>query len=197
MGLLKKYKTLGGWFMKNKTNVLVFSALGIAINIVLGYVAGILNIPLLFLDTIGTIFVAAVCGPFYGALTGGLTNVALGIIQNPKNIPFALVNIAVGIVVGLIARKWKFDLKTAIITGLILSVVAPLIGTPIAVYVYGGITGDFNDVFFTWLTQTGQTIFAAAFIPRITSNIVDKVVSCIIVSLLLTRIPKKYIQGVK
>lgn len=45
---------------------------------------------------------AVVYGPFFGALTGGLTNVALGIIQNPKNIPFALVNIAVGIVVGLI-----------------------------------------------------------------------------------------------
>ena len=63
--------------------------------------------PLLFLDTIGTIFVAVVYGPFFGALTGGLTNVALGIIQNPKNIPFALVNIAVGIVVGLI-EEWKF-----------------------------------------------------------------------------------------
>lgn len=183
--------------MRNKTNVLIFSALGIAINIVLGYISGILNIPLLFLDTIGTIFVAAVYGPFYGAVTGGLTNVALGILQSPKNIPFALVNIAVGIVVGLIARKWKFDLKTAIITGMILAVVAPLIGTPIAVYVYGGITGDFNDVFFTWLTQSGQKIFTAAFIPRIASNIVDKIASCIIVSILMNRIPKKHIQGAK
>lgn len=121
----------------------------------------------------------------------------MGIIQNPKNIPFALVNIAVGIVVGLIARRWKFDLKTAIITGAILAVVAPLIGTPISVYVYGGLTGDFNDVFFTWLVQTGQKVFTAAFIPRITSNIVDKIASCIIVSLLVNRIPKEYIEGVK
>ena len=64
---------------------------------------------------------AVVYGPFLGALTGGLTNVALGIIQNPKNVPFALVNIAVRIVVGLIARRWKFNLKTAIITGAILA----------------------------------------------------------------------------
>ena len=108
---------------RNKTYALIFSALGIAINIVLGTVSGILNIPLLFLDTIGTIFTAAVFGPLYGALTGGLTNVIQGILTNPKDIPFALVNIAVGIIVGLIARKkevkewrkkeyiWKQNLK--------------------------------------------------------------------------------------
>lgn len=182
---------------KNKTYALIFSSLAIAVNIVLGTVAGMLSIPLVFLDTIGTIFVAAIFGPWYGALTGGLTNVIQGILTNPKDIPFALVNIAVGITVGLIARKYKFGLKTAIITGLILSVVAPLIGTPIATYVYGGITGDINDVFFTWLVQSGQKVFAAAFIPRITSNFVDKILSCVLVSLLIQRLPKRYTQGAK
>ncbi len=179
---------------KNSSFIMVFSALSIAINIVLGTVVGLLNIPLLFLDTVGTIFSAVLFGPWYGAIVGGLTNVIQGMLTNPKDIPFALVNIAVGIIVGLIARKWKFDLKSAIITGLILAVVAPLIGTPIATYVYGGITGDINDVFFTWLVQSGQSIFTAAFIPRITSNIVDKIVSCILVSLLFNKIPKKYTQ---
>lgn len=181
----------------NKTYALIFSSLAIALNIVLGTVSSMLNIPLLFLDTIGTIFTAAIFGPLYGALTGGLTNIVQGIITNPKNIPFALVNIAIGLIVGLIAKKWKFNYKTAIITGLILAVVAPLIGTPIAVYVYGGITGDFNDIFFTWLVQSGQEIFAAAFIPRITSNIVDKIFSCVIVAFLIKRMPKKYIEGAK
>lgn len=181
---------------KNSSFVMVFSALSIAMNIVLGTVVGLLNIPLLFLDTIGTIFTAALFGPLYGAIVGCLTNVIQGIMTNTKDIPFALVNIAVGIIVGLVSRKWKFDFKTAVITGLILSVVSPLIGTPIAVYVYGGITGDINDVFFTWLVQSGQSIFTAAFIPRITSNIVDKIASCILVSFLLSRLPKKYTQRV-
>jgi energy-coupling factor transport system substrate-specific component len=179
---------------KNSSFIMVFSALSIAINIVLGTVVGLLNIPLLFLDTVGTIFSAVLFGPWYGAMVGGLTNVIQGMLTNPKDIPFALVNIAVGIIVGLIARKWKFNLKAAIITGFILAVVAPLIGTPIATYVYGGITGDINDVFFTWLVQSGQSIFTAAFIPRITSNIVDKIASCILVSLLFNKIPKKYTQ---
>jgi energy-coupling factor transport system substrate-specific component len=165
---------------------MIFSGLAIAMNIVLGTVIDMLNVPLLFLDTVGTIFVAALYGPFYGAVTGGLTNVIQGIITNPKTIPFALVNIA---------KKWKFNYKTAVITGLILSVVAPLIGTPIATYVYGGITGDFNDIVFTWLRQSGQKMFTAAFIPRITSNFVDKIASSLIVAFLITRLPRKYTKG--
>ena len=101
---------------RNNSNFkLVFSALAIAINIVLGTVIGLLNIPLLFLDTVGTIFSAVLFGPWYGAVVGGLTNVIQGILTNPKDIPFALVNIAVGIIVGLIARKWKFNFKTNIL----------------------------------------------------------------------------------
>lgn len=181
---------------RNNSNFkLIFSALAIALNIVLGTVVGLINIPLLYLDTVGTIFSAALFGPWYGAAVGGLTNVIQGILTNPKSIPFALVNIAVGIIVGLVARKWKFNIVTSIVTGLILAVVAPLIGTPIATYVYEGITGDFNDVFFTWLTKSGQSIFTAAFIPRITSNIIDKIASCAIVSLLISKIPSKYTQG--
>lgn len=182
---------------RNRTYALIFSSLAIALNIVLGTVSSMLSIPLLFLDTIGTIFTAAVFGPLYGALTGGLTNLIQGVITNPKSIPFALVNITIGLVVGFIAKKWKFDYKIALFTGLLIAVVAPLIGTPIATYVYGGITGDFNDVFFTWLVQSGQKVFTAAFIPRITSNIVDKVFSCLLVAFLIERMPKVYIEGAK
>ena len=76
--------------MNNKTHALIFSALGIVLNIVLGTMVASFKIPLLFLDTVGTIFVAAVLGPFYGALAGGLTNLIQGMITNPRTIPFAL-----------------------------------------------------------------------------------------------------------
>ncbi|MDY6065621.1 MAG: ECF transporter S component [Finegoldia sp.] len=174
----------------SSTKKMVMSAMFIVINIVAGLVVGALKIPLLFLDTVGTVFGAVWFGPVWGMIIGGLTNVLLAFMQNPKDLPFALVNIVVGLVVGLIAKKFKFDLKTAIITGLILAVVAPLIGSPIAIYVYGGITGDFNDVLFTALRQGGAEIFSAAFIPRIASNIVDKVLTCVLVALTLPKIQK-------
>jgi len=118
-------------------------------------------------------------------------------MTNPKDIPFALVNIAIGLIVGYICRKYRFNLKTAIITGIVLSVVAPLIGTPIAVWIYGGLTGGGTDFIFIWLKQSGASIFTAAFIPRITGNLIDKIVSCILVSALITRLPADIINRAK
>lgn len=178
----------------SSTNAMILASLGIVINIVLGTVTQVLQIPLLFLDTIGTIFVAVVLGPLAGALTGGLTNIIQGIITNPKDIPFAIVSIAIGIIVGFIAKKYKFNFKVAIITGLMLSVVAPLIGTPIAVFIYGGVTGGGTDLIFAWLLASGQKIFTAAFIPRIAGNFIDKIASCLLVALLILKLPKNIIN---
>lgn len=175
---------------KMSTRSMIFASICIVINLVLGTVTQMLQIPLLFLDTIGTILSAAVLGPLAGALTGGLTNVIQGFITNPKDIPFALVNIAIGLIVGFVAKKRGFDLKTAIVTGLVLSIVAPLIGTPIAVLLYGGVTGGGTDLIFAWLLATGQKIFTAAFIPRVTGNLIDKIGSCILVSQILRYLTK-------
>lgn len=179
----------------SSTNAMILASLGIVINIVFGTIVQSLQIPLLFLDTIGTIFVAAVLGPFAGAITGGLTNIIQGMITNPKDIPFAVVNVVVGLIVGFIAKRYKFDLKIALITGVILSVVAPLIGTPIAVLIYGGLTGGGTDIIFAWLLASGQKIFTAAFIPRVAGNLIDKITSCIIVSILIQKLPKKFFLG--
>ncbi|SHK24085.1 energy-coupling factor transport system substrate-specific component [Geosporobacter subterraneus DSM 17957] len=185
--------------MKNSvfssTNAMIMAALGIVINIVLGTIVQTLQIPLLFLDTIGTIFVASIFGPWAGALTGGLTNIIQSMITNPKDLPFALVNIAIGIIVGLVAKRWKFDLKVAGITGFALAIIAPLIGTPIAVWVYGGLTGGGTDLIFAWLLKSGQKIFTAAFIPRITGNFIDKIASCLLVAVLIEKLPKDVLKG--
>jgi energy-coupling factor transport system substrate-specific component len=181
----------------NSPKAMIFASLGIVINIIFGTIMQTLQVPLLFLDTIGTILVSVVLGPIAGALTGGLTNLIQGFITNPKDIPFALVNITIGLIVGYIAKKKGFELKTAIITGLIIAVVAPLIGTPIAVFIYGGLTGSGTDLIFTWLAASGTKIFTAAFIPRITGNLIDKLASCLLVYFVLKRIPSNLLKDLK
>lgn len=180
--------------MKNRNVfVLVMCSIGIALNIVLGTIVQTINIPLLFLDTIGTIFIAVLFGPWQGAAVGTITNILTPILTgNIKDIPFFIINALVGIIVGYIARKYKFNFITAIITGIILSIICPLIGSPIAVWLYGGITGSGNDFIFLWLNKTGMDIFTSAFIPRITGNLIDKIGSCILVFLSLRYIPEQY-----
>ena len=178
--------------MKKKfsTKVLIIMALGVVFNIVLALIAKTIGGNLLFLDTIGTIFVAAFFGPIPGIITGVVTNLVNGVISGPTEIPFLLVNGAIGLIVGLIAKYRKdYNIVIALIVGLILSVVAPLIGTPIAIFMFGGLSGSGADFIILWLKSTGQNLFSSVFLGKITENLVDKIVSSLIVYLLFYFLP--------
>ncbi|HWR08357.1 CD3073 family putative ECF transporter S component [Sporomusa sp.] len=180
--------------MQTQTFPLVFSSICIAINLVLGTLVQTLKIPLIFLDTLGTILGAVMFGPFFGGAIGLLTNIIQGMLTNPKDIPFAIVNLAIGVIVGYVARRYTFSWLTALLTGLLIAVVAPLIGTPIAIWVYGGLTGGGTDLIFLWLLKSGQKIFTAAFIPRITGNLIDKIACALLVASLVRYFPANILR---
>jgi energy-coupling factor transport system substrate-specific component len=185
--------------MKNNnrsTYVLAFCGVAIAMNIVLGIITGALGIPL-YMDTLGTVLAAALIGPVPGMIVGLLSNVITGLIYSVQDIPFALVNVAVGLIVGLIAKKWKFTLPTAIITGLILSVVCPAIGTPIGIYVYGGLNGSVSDMLVMSLVEGGKTIFQASFLRNIASNFIDKIGTCVIGWAIIKALPEAFKANLK
>lgn len=174
----------------SRTIILAYSAMGIALNVILGTAVSSMKIPLLFLDTIGTVLISVLFGPWWGVLTGGLTNVVLGATTGAGAIFFALVNIAIALVVGFIARKFDFTKwYIALATGILISIVAPLIGTPIAVAVYGGLNGSGMDLVVLWLRASGESVFASTFISRITGNFIDKIITCMLVMFLIVRLP--------
>ena len=122
--------------MKNrKVYVTTFCGVAVAMNIVLGIITSAIGIPL-YLDTLGTVLSAAILGPVPGLIVGALSNIITGLIYSVSDIPFCLVSMAVGLIVGLVAKKWKFGIVPAIITGLALSFICPAIGTPIGSQCY-------------------------------------------------------------
>lgn len=186
-------KIKGDFNMKeNKTRILTLCAAAVAINVVLGILTSFWKLPL-YLDTIGTVFIAIYFGPWYGASVGALTNIISSLVMgNVKAMPFLLVSIAIGIIVGFTAKKFKWNFATALITGLVLSVVAPLIGTPIGVWVYGGLTGTVSDFLVLWLQKSGTSIFASSFIAKVFNNFWDKVGTCLLVYFLIKALPQQY-----
>ncbi|MEG1993612.1 MAG: ECF transporter S component, partial [Oscillospiraceae bacterium] len=97
------------------TNVrrLTLCALSVAINVVFGIVTSGAKLPL-YLDTIGTVMMAVYYGPWVGAGVGAITNIITSLIMgNPKAMPFLLVSVAIGLLVGFVARKWSFNFTTA------------------------------------------------------------------------------------
>ena len=175
--------------MKNrKVYVTTFCGVAVAMNIVLGIITSAIGIPL-YLDTLGTVLSAAILGPIPGIIVGALSNIITGLIYSVSDIPFCLVNVAVGLIVGLVAKKWKFGIIPAIITGLALSFICPAIGTPIGIYVYGGLNMS--------LVQGGKSIFQASFLRNVASNLIDKVGTCVIGCLLIKAMPMKFLDNFK
>ena len=101
------------------------------------------------------------------------------------------------LIVGFTVKKFKFTLPVAIILGLVLSVVCPVIGTPIGIFVYGGLNGSFSDVLVMGLVQSGQSIFAASFLRNIASNLIDKVGTLVIAWAIVKWLPMSIMQNFK
>lgn len=183
--------------MRNrKVYVVAFCGICVAMNIVLGIVTSALGIPL-YLDTLGTVLSAAIIGPVPGIIVGALSNIITGLMYSVSDIPFCLVNMAVGLIVGLVARKFNFTIVSAVITGLVLSFVCPAIGTPIGIYVYGGLNGSASDVLVMSLVQAGKDIFQASFLRNVASNLIDKVGTCIVGWALIKAIPMRFLENFK
>ncbi len=91
------------------TRTLVLMPVAMALNIVLGTaVASALKIPI-YLDSIGTVLVAALAGPLAGATTGFLSNVVWTYLApppfgSPYAVPFAVVAVVVGLLAGTFAH---------------------------------------------------------------------------------------------
>ena len=136
--------------MKNrKVYVTTFCGVAVAMNIVLGIITSALGIPL-YLDTLGTVLSAAILGPVPGIIVGALSNIITGLIYSVSDIPFCLVNMAVGLIVGLVAHKVakinestdkKYVFKWSVIAsvaGLAFNVIAdPVVGYFYKQYILG------------------------------------------------------------
>lgn len=73
--------------------------LGIAVNFIGGQVAHLLNLPI-YLDAIGTMVVAALCGPIYSVATALITGLLMSITA-PTNLIYIGNYLAVGLFSGL------------------------------------------------------------------------------------------------
>jgi energy-coupling factor transport system substrate-specific component len=90
------------------STALALIPLAIAINIAVGQLVAVLKLPV-YLDSIGTVLVGALIGPWVALLTGALSNIIwtlLGI--NPPAIWFAPVAAIIGLIAGFAGRAGVF-----------------------------------------------------------------------------------------
>ena len=177
------------------TQTWVLIPIAIAINIAVGQIVLVLKLPV-FLDSIGTVLVAVLCGPWAGALTGTLSNMIWGIAIDPGAFPWWPVAAMIGYMAGRMAQ-WGFFKSwwKVVVTGLVIPLTSAIVTTPIAVYLFGGITASGSSFITAYLLATGQGIWSAVVSTSFLTEPVDKITTAMIAFAIIQGLPKRTIGG--
>ena len=81
----------------------------------------------------------------------------------------------------------------ALAAGLVTGVVAAIISAPIAAYVFGGVTGFGGDVMIVVFRAAGASLYEATLQQGLLSDPLDKMVSCLLVFLVVTALPRRLV----
>ncbi|MBZ8177495.1 ECF transporter S component [Corynebacterium poyangense] len=170
------------------TRIIAIIPVALVLNIVIGEIVGSVGIPL-YLDTIGTVFIAALAGPITGTATGVLTSVVWSFL-NPAALPFAAGNALIGFLSGWAIKKGSFkNIVWVIITGVLLGAIAGVISAPVAAFVYGGTAGVGTGAVVSLFREMGQSLLSAVTLQSFLSDPLDKAIVMVLVWASLKYLP--------
>lgn len=157
--------------------------IAVCLNVIMGALMTTLHFPLLYLDAIGTIFIAFNFELKYGLITGIGTNLLLAILFGVLAIPFGLVSLAIALVASICSRG-KLTYKKAFVTGILIAAIGALVSAPIRLALYGGFEGltrSPSDLIVVAMKSSGKKILIAAYWGAFIDSLFDKIISCLIV----------------
>jgi energy-coupling factor transport system substrate-specific component len=173
------------------TVTIALMVVALAINIAVGTIVFQLKVPFVYLDSIGTILVGLVAGPWAGLVTGVLSNLLWGLLGNPGYVPYAPIAGVIGLMAGIFGGMgWFKSWWKWLLGGLITGLVAALLSAPITAYVYGGVTGAGTDLIVGMFRATGASIMEAALGQGLITDLIDKTLSFFIVWVIIKALPE-------
>lgn len=187
-------KKRAGWLTRDfNTMTWVLIPVAIAINVVIGQIVVLLKLPV-YLDSIGTVLVGVLCGPVAGLVTGTLSNIIWGLAIDPNAFPWFPVAAAIGLVAGLCANAGLFkNWWKVVITGFLIALAAAIVSTPIAVYLYGGITASGSSFITAYLLQTGRGLIESVFSTNFLVEPVDKISTALLAFAIIEGLSARYL----
>ncbi|WP_411167460.1 ECF transporter S component [Clostridium sp. MB05] len=170
---------------KNKT---IFMGLAIAINLVGGFIALSLKLPI-YLDTIGTILVSILFGPISGAIVGGLSATVNGITFDPISLYFIPVQLVLGISTGIVFKSKESNGIKSVFKIVVITLLASATAAVIASFVFDGVTTSGSSILVAILKNSGISIITAVFSTQIFTDLLDKAVSFGVVFSIIGMLP--------
>jgi energy-coupling factor transport system substrate-specific component len=170
-----------------------FIAFGAALNLSVGQLVGLVKLPL-YLDSIGTVLVAILCGPWAAMIAGSVANTASSVMFSPPSIFFIPTVAVIGAFTGFWARRGYFrNWYTVLLGGVIQGILAAIISAPISAYLFSGITLSGMDFLVMYFRAVGKTILESTFLQGLAADPVDKTVTYFIAYVVASRLPRRLI----
>ena len=162
----------------------------LVLNIVVGQIIGSVGIPL-YLDSTGTVLVAALAGPWAGIATGVLSSLVWSAF-NPSVLPFAATSAAVGGLAGVAIKHGALkNIATVLLSGAVIGIVVGMLAAPVAAFVYGGTAGVGTGAVVSLLREMGHSLLQSVTLQSFISDPLDKALVMLLVWLVLKSLPKR------
>jgi len=173
--------------------VLMMIPIGVAVNFIGGQIAILLRLPV-YLDSIGTIVVAALCGWWPGLIVGVISNV-LNSISSPIYIWYASLSALFAIVAAFFSKKKVFiSFPKTLLSALAFAFIGGGLGACLTWTLFGFDFGTTTSVIFAIpLHNMGLPKFLAQFIAEFGMDCFDKVVTVIAVFGVLKAMPVRFL----
>jgi len=164
--------------------------LAVGINLAMGQIVSLLALPV-YLDTVGTVLVAALAGPWAALATGLVSQLILGLFVNSVLLAFLLVQLLVAVYAGVMCCHFRVfrSAPRAGGSGLVLGILAASASWPISLLVFGGVTSPGVTLVTAVLGGLGLPLRWAVYVASLATDIVDKTATFLVVYAVLSALP--------
>lgn len=173
---------------------LTLMPVALALNVILGQVVGTMGLPLpLYLDSLGTVLVGALAGPWAGLVTGVVSALVWSTF-NPTIIPFAAAYAFVGVCAGLLRKWWTGPYWRIALASVVVGFFTALLSAPVASFIFGGTAGTGTGLLVTFYRSLGFEPLTAVFLQSWTSDPLDKLIVFSVIYLVIRAMPRRTLR---
>lgn len=176
---------------KTLTYKLCMFAFAVCINLIGGQIALMLRLPI-YLDSIGTVFIASALGPVYGMLPNVISGLLMGLTVDIYSLYYAPVGIILGLVTGLVYKKYHPKKWWIIAAAIVITIPSTIVSACITAFLFGGITSSGSSILVQLLSHTPLGMVGSCFVVQFITDYIDRVICLYIVAVLIKALPKNW-----
>jgi energy-coupling factor transport system substrate-specific component len=172
-------------------------ALGAALNVSIGYLAGLLKLPL-YLDSIGTILISVLCGWSYGLIVALTSLIIISLTAVPTVIAYAGTAVTVALLAAALARVgFLRSPGMTVLGGLLIGLAGAAASTPVTTFLYGGVSLAGADAVTTLFKAAGLPLWKSVLFGSLVTDPADKLITSLICFALVRSLPPRMGERLK